>query len=76
MKTVEFKTLSITNFLSFGKEVTIPLNKTGIFIITGHNHDKDDGNGAGKCVDKSTKIDIQITDIQALKDFNFFLKKK
>jgi DNA repair exonuclease SbcCD ATPase subunit len=48
MKKITFKKLSITNFLSFGKEIIIPLDKSGISIITGYNLDKGDGNGVGK----------------------------
>jgi DNA repair exonuclease SbcCD ATPase subunit len=47
MKNITFKTIAIQNFLSFGKEVKIVF-RSGISIITGHNHDKDDGNGCGK----------------------------
>lgn len=47
MKKVNFTEIKIQNFLSYGKEVSIPL-PDGINIITGHNRDKDDGNGVGK----------------------------
>jgi DNA repair exonuclease SbcCD ATPase subunit len=53
MKNIYFKTLTISNFLSFGKEISIPLNNDGISIITGYNLDREDGNGCGK----STVID-------------------
>jgi len=49
LKNIIFKELKIQNFLSFGKEVTIPFTK-GINLITGINHDKDDANGVGKSV--------------------------
>lgn len=48
MKNVTFKLLSITNFLSIGKEIKIPLTKNGIHIITGYNLDREDQNGVGK----------------------------
>lgn len=48
MKNITFKSISLTNFLSFGKTVTIPFTK-GINIVTGVNLDKNsDGNGVGK----------------------------
>lgn len=47
MKNITFKSIALQNFLSFGKEVKIDL-LPGISIITGHNYDKQDGNGCGK----------------------------
>ena len=47
MKNITFNTLSISNFLSIGKEIVINF-KNGIHIITGYNLDKEDGNGVGK----------------------------
>jgi len=75
MKNITFKTIAIQNFLSYGKEVKIDFN-AGINIITGHNYDKEDGNGVGKCVHKSTKIDIQIVDPQVIKAFREFMMIK
>lgn len=49
MKRVEYKRLSIKNFLSIGKEPVIIEFKKGIHIITGVNKDKTDRkNGVGK----------------------------
>ena len=48
MKHITFKKISITNFLSFGKETSFDLNKGVIAVITGYNYDKEDGNGVGK----------------------------
>ena len=76
MKKITFKTLSGENFLSIGKEITIPLNKGLITAISGINKDKEnDGNGVGKCVDKKTNIDVCIYDDAVLKDLKNFLKK-
>lgn len=47
MKNVIFNNISISNFLSIGKEITINFTN-GIHIITGYNLDKEDGNGVGK----------------------------
>ena len=47
MKSVNFKSITIQNFLSIGKPITIPFT-SGINIITGKNKDKDDENGVGK----------------------------
>jgi len=49
VRTVNFKTLTIKNFLSVG-EVPVALNfQTGVNVITGTNYDKEDSkNGVGK----------------------------
>ena len=49
MKRINFKLLEIENFLSIG-DTTVSINfKTGLNIITGVNHDKEDSkNGVGK----------------------------
>lgn len=54
MRLVNFKKLSITNFLSIGSTPVVINFDTGINVITGINHDKEDSkNGVGK----STIID-------------------
>ena len=48
MKRINFKTITIKNFLSVGDSpITIPF-KRGISVITGINKDKDQKNGVGK----------------------------
>jgi len=47
MKNITFKQLSISNFLSIGKEIKVNFTN-GIHVITGYNLDKEDGNGVGK----------------------------
>ena len=76
MKRINFKLLEIENFLSIG-DTTVSINfKTGLNIITGVNHDKEDSkNGVGKCLDPLTEIDIEITDPTVLEKYEYFSKK-
>lgn len=54
MRLISFKSLSIRNFLSVGQTPVLIDFKTGINVITGTNHDKEDSkNGVGK----STVVD-------------------
>lgn len=48
MKKINFKKLSIQNFLSVGEEKLILNFQNGISLITGLNKDKDSKNGCGK----------------------------
>jgi len=76
MKQIKFNRIEIENFLSVGD---IPVNidfKTGLNVITGVNHDKEDSkNGVGKCLDPLTEIDIEITDPTVLEKYEYFNKK-
>ena len=47
---MEFGTLRIANFLSFGKEQTLDLRRRGLVLVTGDNRDdpSTDSNGSGK----------------------------
>jgi len=60
--------LTIKNFKSFGNdEKTIDLSNEGnLILLSGKN-------GAGKCVDKRTSIDIEINDLQLTDKLNNFL---
>ena len=49
MKRVNFKKISISNFLSFGEEPVVLEFKKGLHVVTGVNRDKSDRqNGIGK----------------------------
>lgn len=49
MRIVNFKTLTISNFLSVGQKPVVLNFQPGINVITGTNHDKEDSkNGVGK----------------------------
>lgn len=49
MRNVQFKKLYIKNFLSIGKQPVVIDFTSGINVITGINHDKEDSkNGVGK----------------------------
>ena len=75
MRNIYFNKLSGRNFLSIGDTPVIVDLTKGINIITGKNHDKDCVNGAGKCLDKKTRIDISIEDLTVQEKFKEFLKK-
>lgn len=77
MKQINFKTLSLKNFLSTGNQpLELDLSNKGIFVITGLNKDKGDNesNGTGKCLDKKTKILIKIPNSEIAKIFSEFQK--
>lgn len=63
MKKIDFKSLFIQNFLSVGNEPLEINFSNGLNVITGINRDEDNiGNGAGKCLDKRTKIKVRVND--------------
>lgn len=63
MKRINFTKLSIKNFLSIGNEPVEIKFKEGMNIITGVNKDEEDiKNGAGKCLDKRTKIKVRVSE--------------
>ncbi len=64
---IKFKQIRYKNFLSTGSQFTeIFLNKSPTTIIVGEN-------GSGKCVDKTTEIEIQFEDKEAKDLFLKFL---
>lgn len=64
-----FKTISIKNFLSYGNVPTSwDLDKYPTTLIVGRN-------GQGKCVDKSTEIEIDFLDEDTKKIFTDFISK-
>lgn len=70
MRLIQFKTLTVKNFLSVGPKPLILNIQNGVNIITGLNHDKEDSkNGVGKCLDKNTQIEIKIDDPMVLEKF-------
>ena len=75
MKEVKFKTLTGKNFLSIGNVPIVFSFPEGINIITGYNFDKNDENGVGKCLDKTTEIEIRIEDKTVLECFKKSLNK-
>jgi hypothetical protein len=75
MKQVNFTRIEIENFLSIGNETVAIDFKTGLNIITGVNHDKNESrNGVGKCLDEATEIDVLIEDQMVLEKFKLFCK--
>lgn len=57
---LRFKELSIRNFLSFGNQTTIiDLSDFGSTLIQGENVDANSNNGAGKCLQDNTPINIR-----------------
>lgn len=63
MKRINFTKLTIKNFLSVGNEPVKIKFKEGMNIITGVNKDEEDiKNGAGKCLDKRTKIKVRVSE--------------
>jgi hypothetical protein len=63
---IRFNNIKWRNFLSTGNQFTeIQLNKNPTTLIVGEN-------GAGKCVDPSTKIEIQISDPEIRRKFEEF----
>ena len=63
MKRINFTKLTIKNFLSVGNEEVKVKFKEGMNIITGVNRDEEDiKNGAGKCLDKRTKIKVRVSE--------------
>jgi len=64
---INFKSINYKNFQSVGNAgMKIDLDRSPTTLIGGPN-------GAGKCVDKLTKISISIEDEKILKKFNDFL---
>ena len=75
MRRVSFKRLSIRNFLSVGDIPVIIDFQDGIKLITGRNLDKPDAkNGAGKCLDPLTNIDMCIENKMVQEKFEKYLK--
>lgn len=71
---IEFQSTTFKNFLTFGnKEQHLEL-KPGLTLITGLDHATGRSNGAGKCVEGFTMIDICIEG-QAETDFLTFLRR-
>lgn len=77
MRFINFKSVEGKNFLSFGEKASKIDLKNGVNSIVGTNYDKEDSkNGAGKCLDKSTKIEIEIVDLMVQEKFLQFLKSR
>ena len=64
------KSISIKNFLSYGERPIIyQFDRHQMMLVTAKN-------GSGKCVDKSTKIDVQLQDEETHKKFIEFINKQ
>lgn len=64
-----FKKLEIHSFMPFEDEVFEFDKMTGLTLVKGINHDiPDETNGAGKCLDPSTNITIEVSDPEIEKD--------
>jgi hypothetical protein len=64
---IDFHTIRWKNLLSTGNAFTeVHLNKYKNTLIVGEN-------GAGKCLDKSTNIDIEFADEETMNKFKDFL---
>jgi Tfp pilus assembly pilus retraction ATPase PilT len=65
-----FKKIIYKNLLAVGSSaIEVDLKKNGLTLITGQN-------GCGKCLDPSTKIDIEIKDCSIEKIFLEFMKNR
>lgn len=63
MKNINFRKITIKNFLSVGPEPVVIDFKEGVNIIQGINRDEEaTRNGAGKCLDKRTQIKVRMND--------------
>ena len=70
MSKILFKSIKWKNFLGFGNYWSeINLDTKTVTIISGKN-------GFGKCLRKSTKIDVEISDKQTQREFEKFLNSK
>ncbi len=59
-KYIKFKELRLRNFMSFGNQETIiDLSDYGSTLIVGKNVDMDSNNGAGKCLQANSPINIR-----------------
>lgn len=57
---LKFKELRLRNFMSFGnQETVIDLSDYGSTLIVGENVDANSNNGAGKCLQVDTPINIR-----------------
>lgn len=64
---IKFQTIRFKNVLSYGNQVTeIRLDKSPTTLISGKN-------GSGKCLDKSTEIEIEIDDPEILALYEKFV---
>lgn len=58
-----FKKLEMHSFMPFEDEVFEFDKATGMTLVKGVNHDiPDETNGAGKCLDPSTSITVEVSD--------------
>jgi len=77
MQRVNFKKITIQNFLSIGDDPVEINFKTGVNFITGINKDKcDRRNGCGKCLHPLTEIDVKTNDKTVLDKLQLFLNNK
>lgn len=64
------QSISIKNVLSYGERpIVYYFDRHNINMITAKN-------GSGKCVDKSTKIDVKFQDEETHKKFMMFINKQ
>ena len=73
MSNLEFKDITVKNFMSFGNVETTLDYKTGINLITGKIEGSNGKNGVGKCLKKSTEIIIDFSDDEVKKVFEKFI---
>ena len=69
---MKIKSVSWKNFGSYGNRLQkIEFSETtgAFYVVTGHN-------GAGKCLDKDTHIEINFSDESQQKRFEKFLKER
>lgn len=66
---INFSKLRYRNFLSSGNTFTeIDLKESATTLVVGHN-------GAGKCLHRSTLVDVNCDDPETQKKLELFLKK-
>jgi hypothetical protein len=75
MSNLEFKDITVKNFMSFGNVETTLDYKTGINLITGKIEGSNGKNGVGKCLRHSSEIIVNFEDDETKKAFeNFILR--
>jgi hypothetical protein len=73
MANLEFKDITVKNFMSFGNVETTLDYKTGLNLVTGKIEGTNAANGAGKCLKKSTEILVDFEDDATKKAFENYI---
>jgi hypothetical protein len=73
MSNLEFKDITVKNFMSFGNVETTLDYRNGLNLVTGKTEGSNSRNGAGKCLKKSTEIIVDFDDEETKKAFENFI---